>query len=81
MLFVLFDASLVLHHPGDEIQGHPHILAMGQLCPSVKPQRYAYLYLHPLSIVSNTNSYLWLADLYFPDAPLNAGLSSHRRLG
>lgn len=30
MLFVLFDASLALHHPGDEIQGHPHFLALGR---------------------------------------------------
>lgn len=45
MLFVLFDASLVLHHPGDEIQGHPHFLAMGQSCPSVKYPSYLKLHL------------------------------------
>ncbi len=56
MLFVLFDASLVLHHPGDEIQGHPHFLAMGQPCPSVKSQSFAYLCIHPLSKALNANS-------------------------
>ncbi|ANS44288.1 hypothetical protein Q5A_019280 [Serratia inhibens PRI-2C] len=45
MLFVLFDASLVLHHSGDEIQGHPHFLAMGQSCPSVKYPSYLKLHL------------------------------------
>jgi hypothetical protein len=57
MLFVLFDASLALHHPGDEIQGHPHFLAVGRLCPSVNSQSCAYLvFIHvSLSMQANAN--------------------------
>lgn len=47
MLFVLFDASLVLHHPGDEIQGHPHFLALGRFA-SASILKAAYIL--PLSL-------------------------------
>ncbi|MGQ8817786.1 hypothetical protein [Serratia sp. NA_13] len=57
MLFVLFDASLVLHHPGDEIQGHPHILAMGQPCPSVKSSKRCFPLFHYRQIQTQTPTY------------------------
>ncbi|MFN2995676.1 hypothetical protein [Serratia plymuthica] len=56
MLFVLFDASLVLHHPGDEIQGHPQFLAMGQFCPSVNSRSSAYADIRPVSPSISSNA-------------------------
>ncbi len=64
MLFVPFDASLVLHHPGDEIQGHPHILAMGQSCPSVKSPKSCLSLSHYQQIQTQTSAQGPLAGIF-----------------